>query len=195
MKEIHDWVPWFRELAGNIVKGGEAYLIKRANQVNWGKENPALLEYGDEGIDPFSFFYFLASKKTKHQREPVYNSVGDVFKIQSRLPSGIDDCYTFPLPTFNMLFHKDKVFHSDLLWRLFRQVTEDDPRVDREDFREVLGVKNVGVAKLTQTLFLINPEYFLPIDDTTKAIPALQSDIKKKIELVGMKSTCVLSTC
>ena len=190
MKEIHDWVLWFRELTKKIVEGGESYLIEKAKQVNWVKKNPALLEYGDEGIDPFSFFYFLASKNTKHQREPVYNSVADVFEIRSQLPTGIDDCYIFPLPTFNMLFHKDKVFHSDLLWRLFGQVAKEDQTVDHEDFRKVLGVKNVGVAKLTQTLFLINPEYFLPIDDTTfhlseaLSLPML-SIIKREIRQDG----------
>ena len=130
-------------MAGKIAEGGEAYLIERAKQVNWAKKNPALLEYGDEGIDPFSFIYFLASKNTKHQRETVYNSVGDVFEIRSRLPTGIDDCYIFPLPTFNMLFHKDKVFHTDLLWRLFGQVAKEDQTVEHEDFREVLGVKTL----------------------------------------------------
>ena len=177
MKEIYDWVPWFRELAGKIAEGGEAYLIEKARRVNWRNENPALLEYGDENIDPFSFFYFLASKNTKHQRESVYNSLGDVFEIQSR-----PDRYFFPVPKFNMLFHDSKVFHSDLLWRLFRQVVQDAPTVNGEDFQKVLKIKNVGVAKLTQTLFLINPEYFLPIDHTTKVIPDLQSDIERKIE-------------
>ena len=180
MKEIHDWVPWFRELAEKIAEEGKAYLVQKTKHVDW-VNDPSLLRYGDEGIDPFSFFYFLASKNTKNQRGPAYNSVGDVFEIQSRLPTGIDDCYIFPLPKFNMLFHDGKVFHSDLLWRLFRQVVRDAPTVDEEDFQKVLEIKNVGVAKLTQTLFLINPEYYLPIDDTTKAIPALQSDIKKKI--------------
>ena len=181
MKETYDWVPWIRELAGKIAEGGKADLIRKARQVKWGGEDPALLRYGDDGIDPFSFFYFLASKNTRKQRKPVYGSVRDVFEIQSRLPTGIDDCYIFPLPKFKMLFHDGKVFHSDLLWRLLRQVVKDAPTVDEEDFQRVLEIKNVGVAKLTQTLFLINPEYYLPIDDTTKLIPALQSDIKDRI--------------
>ena len=190
MEEIHDWVPWFRELARKIAKENKTYLIERAKQVSWGKENPALLQYGDNGIDPFSFFYFLASKNTKSQREPVYNSVGDVFEIQSQLPTGIDDCYIFPLPTFNMLFHDGKVFHPDLLWRLFRQVVQNAPTIDQNDFQNVLEIKNVGVAKLTQTLFLINPGSFLPVDDITfylseiLSLPVL-SIIKKEIKQDG----------
>ena len=190
MKEIHDWVPWFRELAGTILEGGEAYLIEKAKQVDWVNKKPALLEFGDKNIDPFSFFYFLASKNTKSQREPVYNSVGDVFEIQSRLPTGIDDCYIFPLPTFNMLFHDGRVFHPDLLWRLFRQVVGNEPQIVHDDFQKVLKIKGVGVAKLTQTLFLINPGYFLPVDDITfhlseaLSLPVL-SIVRKEIKQDG----------
>ena len=185
MKEIHDWVPWFRELAGKIADGVKADLIRKARQVKWGGEDPALLRYSDEGIDPFSFFYFLASKNTKHQRESVYNSVGDVFEIQSR-----PDRYVFPIPKFKMLFHDGQVFHRDLLWRLFRQVVQDAPTIKEEDFQKVLEIQNVGVAKLTQTLFLINPNYFLPIDDIifhlseALSLPGL-SIIKKKIKQDG----------
>ena len=184
MKEIHDWVPWIRKLAGEIAKGGKAGLIRKARQVKWGKD-PALLRYGDEGIDPFSFFYFLASKNTPYQWESVYNSVGDVFAIKGR-----PDRYVFPVPKFKMLFHDGQVFHRDLLWRLFRQVVQDAPTIKEEDFQKVLEIKNVGVAKLTQTLFLINPNFFLPIDDIifhlseALSLPRL-SIIKKKIKQDG----------
>ena len=183
MKEIHDWVPWIRGLTRKIVEGGKADLIRKARQVKWGGEDPALLRYGDEGIDPFSFFYFLASKNFKRKWKSVYNSVSDVFEIQSHLPDeNIAHSFNFPTPkAFKILFHNGQDFHADLLWRLFNQAAEKVPTIDQDDFQSVLEIPNVGVAKLTQTLFLINPEYFLPIDDTTKAISALQSDIKKRI--------------
>ena len=60
MKEIYSWVPWFQELRRKIAEGGETYLIEKANQVEWGGD-PLLLQHGDKGIDPFSFFSFLAS--------------------------------------------------------------------------------------------------------------------------------------
>lgn len=184
MKEIYDWVPWFRELARKIADRGEIYLIEKAKQVDWVKERPALLQYGDKNIDPFSFFYFLASKSTSKQQPPVYGSVRDVFEIQNPLPDTyIADHYTFPIPPSHVpaLFHNGRNFEPDLLWRLFNQAAYDDPIIDRDSFQKVLDIDGVGVTKLTQTLFLINPGYFLPIDDTTKAIPALQSDIEKKI--------------
>ena len=193
MKEIHDWVPWFRELTGKIAEGGEAYLIEKAKQVDWVKGKPALLEYGDEGIDPFSFIYFLASKNTTGQRKPVYNSVHKVFEIESPLPdTGIKGTYIFPSPPplVPVLFHNGTVFDPVLLWGVYRQAVRDDPNIVPDDFKKALKIKKVGVAKLTQTLFLINPGYFLPIDNSTevlrKAILDLPlSDIKKKIENGG----------
>ncbi len=167
MKEIYSWVPWFRELAGNISEGGEAYLIDRARQVEWGGK-PSLLQYGDEAIDPFSFFYFLASKATAKQLKRVYDSVGRVFEIEGPHADGdVDDSYIFPTPQFRVLFHDGKNFHRDLLWRLFSQAVADDPEIDPIDFKDVLDIKNVATAKLTQSLFLINPGYFLPVDSST----------------------------
>ena len=168
MKEIYSWVPWFRELGRKIEKGGEAYLIEKARQVEWtGDISP--LEYGDKGIDPFSFFYFLASKSTRNQLKPVYDSVSHVFGIESLLPDmDIDDYYIFPTPDprYNNFYNKNN-FESDLLWRLFRQAVKNDPEIDPDDFEKALKIDGVRVARLTQTLFLINPEYFLTADKTT----------------------------
>ncbi len=188
MKEIYDWVPWFQKLARNIAEGGEAYLIDRAKKVAWG-ENQALLQYGDAAIDPFSFFYFLASKATRYQLKPVYDSVGDVFEIKTpRADGSVDDSYTIPSSSRNWLFHGDWDFSPDLLWRLFRQAEERNPDINPQDFKNVMGIKNVAVVKLTHTLFLINPEYFQPVDNLTDelsealGLPApsdLQSGINK----------------
>ena len=168
MKEIYSWVPWFRELGRKIEEGGEAYLIEKARQVEWTGDISSP-EYGDEGIDPFSFFYFLASKNTRNQLKPVYDSVSHVFGIESLLPDmGIDDYYIFPTPDprYNN-FYNERNFESDLLWRLFRQAVKNDPEIHPDDFEKALKINGVRVARLTQTLFLINPEYFLTADKTT----------------------------
>ena len=171
MKEIYDWVLWFRELARNIAEGGEEYLIDRARHVEWG-ENPSLLQYGDEAIDPFSFFYFLASKAGTNQLKTVYDSVSHKFGIESPLADpSVDEHYIFPTPPrLNVLFRDGKNFNNDLLWRLFRQAVPVDPEIDPNKFKDVLDIKNVATPKLTQSLFLINPEYFLPVDDSYDAL-------------------------
>ncbi|MDE2890827.1 MAG: AAA family ATPase [Gemmatimonadota bacterium] len=190
MKEIYDWVPWFRELARNIAEGGEAFLIDRAKKVAWG-ENQALLQYGDAAIDPFSFFYFLASKATRHQLKPVYDSVGDVFEMKTpRADGSVDDSYTIPSSSRNWLFHGDSEFSPDMLWRLFRQAEERNPDINPRDFKSVMKIKNVAVVKLTHALFLINPEYFQPVDNLTAelsevlGLPA-PSDLRSGINRSG----------
>lgn len=177
MKEIYDWVPWFRELARNIAEEGEQYLIDKAKAVDWGRENPSLLQYGDENIDPFSFFYFLASKASKNtadQRSIVYPSVHETFNITSTQPDG-EDAYIFPTPppVALLLFHDGETFNPPLLWRLFKQVVGDNPNIVPDDFMSVLNITNVAVTKLTQALFLINAEYFLPVDFSTEVVSAI----------------------
>ena len=185
MKEIYDWVQWFPELAKKIAEGGEAYLIEKARQVEWEGNDPPLLQHGDEGIDPFSFFYFLAPKSTKNQQERVYNSVSREFEIKIPLPAmRIEDYYLFPIGYKS--FHDGTNFYSDLLWRLFREAIKDNPNIDL-DFKRALDIKEIGVAELTQTLFLINPKYFLPVDNPTEvlsealglpALDTIQEEIK-----------------
>lgn len=181
MKEIYDWVPWFRELAETIAQGGEKDLIDKAKAVDWGPGKRALLDFDNKGIDPFSFFYFLASKNTSIQRRKVYLSVHNQFHISSTLPDG-EDAYIFPTPPpmAQVLFHDGKNFDHDLLWSLFKQVVVDNRNINPNDFKKVLDIKNVAVTKLTQTLFLINPEYFLPVDDATGVVSEALLDLSSR---------------
>ncbi len=160
MKQDYIWVPWFSELAQKISKNGELYLIEKSKMVNWIKKDPALLAFEDKNIDPFSFFYFLASKNTRHQQKTVFSSVHEVFEIEEQRP----DWATIPTPSRSLLFHNGNDFHPDLLWSLFREAVDDEKILDQQNFRNVLGISGVGVSKLTQCLFLINPERFLPMD-------------------------------
>ena len=180
MKEIHDWAGWFRELGKAIRSAGEDGLITQASQVDWGGK-PELLKNGDPGIDPFSFLYSLAQKNTKRQRPRVYPSVAKCFGLEAPPDPGNDDLYTFPTPTSvaPAVFNDRNEFRPDLLWRLFRQAVENEPRIDPELFRDVLEIKFVAIVKLTHTLCLINPDYFIPAD-TLERLPANEgTDLKR----------------
>ena len=62
------------------------------------------------------------------------------------------------------VFNDRNEFRPDLLWRLFRQAVETEPQIDPKLFRDVLEIKFVAIVKLTHTLCLINPAYFVPAD-------------------------------
>ena len=188
MKHAYPWVPWFRELAEKISEGGESYLADRARRVDWGKEDHALLKYAGENgenIDPFSFFYSLAQRNSANLFDRVYGSVHEVFELSSERPSTKNEkACTFPTPSFRTTscFFNGEIndFHPEALWRLFRQAVDTnagEAKIDPQDFEEALNIKNIAVRKLTQTLFLMNPYYFLPVD-----------------RAIGVWSKCVLDT-
>ena len=173
MKELYDWVPWFTELAKCIADCEPSDLAGRARRIPWktdGSTSP-LLNYGDRHIDPFSFLYTLAANCTKKQRMRLCESVQTEFALSAPPPQDSEDAFIFPQGyPGNTLFHSGDDGNPDLLWRLFRSATQDAASVDAEHFRGALSIKQVGLHKLTQTLFLANPSEFLPLDDSTKKL-------------------------
>ena len=56
----------------------------------------------------------------------------------------------------------------ELLWRLFRSAVDSPDLVDPDTFLQALAIGNVGMPKLTQTLFLVNAHAYLPLDKSTR---------------------------
>lgn len=163
MKEIFDWVPWFQELARRIGEGGRQTLAEKAREVDWGPTDPPLLKFGDENIDPFSFFYYLAARNSQDNWKTVYRSVAEVFEKRISIDSPPEEGFYFPTGRANnTLFHGKDSGNLDLLWKLFEQAVSDSIR--SHTFEAALEIKGVGVSKLTQALFLIAPTGFLPFD-------------------------------
>ena len=176
MIEVYAWVPWFAELCRKIVDGNESDLAQRAHQVQWKADGapPALLDYGDENVDPFSFLYTLATGcRYPATRRRLHDNVNTAFGLSTTLPVESDDAFIFPqgIP-FNTLFHKEGEGDPALLWRLFRSALRSADSVDSDAFRAALAIGNVRLPKLTQTLFLINPTHYMPLDDGTRKLLA-----------------------
>lgn len=165
----YSWVPWFRELAQNIANGGAELLAENVRAVD-GLEQRGLwkhlVEYGFDHIDPFSFFYTLAAGVRAENRFQILRSTGEAFAVESDFQKAEVKAWTFPNPPANAtMFHVgDGGGDPEALWRLFLQAVKEEPIIDGLLFDQALGIKGVGMAALTQTLFLINPNYFLPAD-------------------------------
>ena len=174
MKEIYDWVPWFRELGERIAAGGEGHLVDKAKMLAWkpdGSES-ALLKYGDHNVDPLSFFYTLASQsKSRESRNRIYPSISNAFGMTGMPNLDLDDAFIFPTPPgINTLFHSGGTGDPELLWRLFRDSVSGFESVNPIDFEAALKLRKIATRKLTQVLFLVNPHEFLPIDDHSKSL-------------------------
>lgn len=160
MKKIFGWVPWFQEFARKINEGDRHTLADKARRIDWGKRNPALLKFGDENIDPFSLMYYLAAL---YDWETVYPSVAEVFDIREPIDYASKEHFYFPTPpVFAALFHDKGDGNPVLLWNLFEQAVSNS--ISSDTFEAALEIRGVGVPKLTQTLFLIDPTKFLPFD-------------------------------
>ena len=188
------WIPWFRALVRNIVDGDEDALVEKAKLVNWSpstNNKPSLLRFGDEGIDPFSFFYFLASKNNASSKnlKKIYGSIHEVFGLPEEVAGNCpksSEIIPTPPPIANLLFHFQGNFRRELLWDLFRQTAIYEPVVDEALFSKVLSIKGVGVSKLTQCLFLINPYEFHPIDKHVgKVFLEKHGNVEKNIQKRG----------
>ena len=182
MRKIYHWTEWFSELANKIAEGGEEFLIERAKQIAWKADGtePPLLRYGDENIDPFSFFYSLAQRRSSANRKLIYRSVEKVFNVKHQYPEELydsDDAFVFPTANpQNLLYYSNVQADPKLLWNLFRSAVRGLDSVDPKHFDDALELRGVRKAKLTQTLFLINSSQFLPCDGTLKTFVDLPPD-------------------
>jgi len=160
------WVPWFKELAGKIGEGGPDYLAPRAKETPWSAagQQAGLLKYGEENIDPFSFFYFLASKNDTQVWKRIHDAISEHFSIDPIRVTPEDGFYFPTPPGINALFHSQGKGKPELLWRLFRGAVQGLDAILEEDFESALAIKGTKIPKLTQALFLINPDKFLPCD-------------------------------
>ena len=171
MKEIYSWVAWFSELSGRIANNGPDFLVERASRIPWkeGSDDAAVLRYGDDNIDPFSFVYSLAAHH--HARRRVYARVAEEFALTSEIPLETDEAFIFPTPPLvTALFHDRGKGNPALLGRLFGSAVAGIDSVSGADFEQAQQIGGVAAAKLTQALFLINGREFLPYDDATQAL-------------------------
>ena len=193
MKEMYAWTYWFNWLTDALNETEETRLTEIVKEFGWVQDKPSSLkpEYGGKNIDPFSFLYFLASKNTtEEQRKTEYAKVQRQFSAVGKrdYPDATEkNQFIFPTPPpQNTLFHRGDSGNPELFWKIFKKLKrifkeleknsqalktenfpEDFTKDFTKDFKVALEVKGVGVAKLTQCLFLINPWCFLPIDEQT----------------------------
>jgi hypothetical protein len=167
MKELFQWVPWFRELAEAVGAGRREGLVEAAKNIDWAGGQPIVLKQGEELADPLTFFYHLAAIAKSKRRETVYPGVAEAFGLESDLDYSLDDGFFLPTPDPRFVMFENSE-DPQLFWKMFDRARDLDGTsygTDSSDiFAKTLQTKGIGVPKLTQVLFLINPKAFLPFD-------------------------------
>ncbi|MCY4559738.1 MAG: AAA family ATPase [Chloroflexi bacterium] len=159
MKEMFDWVPWFNELASKIAGGGRKYLDDRAKEVNWQGGSPLT---NVDVLNPLLFITVVANESQKAEsRERVFASLAEVFEIRPLQTAVSRDVWHFPHSL--RLFQYDNPAdpaNQDAAWQLLRGAVSGS--LDAETFESAIDcLRNIGWAKLTTMLFLIDATSYL----------------------------------
>lgn len=173
MEEKFTWV----ETHKGIV---ELFLKTRRN-----KQNELIQLLKDVGInvndnithlDPFTFFCYIYKhgddNRLKYLQQ-VVNNINQRFELNISYPNN-----TNGLPSVNAtsvhLFDKEDDVNN--LWIFFEKINSQG-EINDDFFTNILNIRNIGKAKLTQVMFYVNPEKYLPIDAQTIPYLILENEI------------------
>lgn len=116
-------------------------------------------------IDPFTFFCYIYKYGTK-RRLGYLQKIAETLNIkipqgESGIPSAqAQKVWLFPYE------YERKNNEVKRLWSFFHKAISNT--ISENDFQDVLQIRSTGKTKLTEALFYINPEKYLPINGPTK---------------------------
>ena len=116
-------------------------------------------------IDPFTFFCYIYKYGTK-RRLGYLQKIAETLNLkipqgESGIPSAqAQKVWLFPYE------YERKNDEVKRLWSFFHQAISNT--ISEKSFQDVLQIRSTGKTKLTEALFYINPEKYLPINGPTK---------------------------
>lgn len=182
---MYHWVAWHRELARKIAERGRDDLVEKIRQVA-DKVPERALDPARLGKDPLSFFGFL--RNSQSESNAVCEAVQKVFRLPKlRVPKLRDIIFpsVSPLRSSQGTIFPDVENDDNSLWRLFKQAAKDNPDIRQEYWKNALDIDGVEVGPLTQALFLVNPNFFLPVDFAVDVCFSEEWRDKKEKEIKG----------
>jgi len=128
-------------------------------------ENPKGNRFELEEIDPFSFFCFIH----KYGEERTLKILQDIAKILKLTApedvAGIPSAQAQKVMMFPFKHHRNEN-EIENLWRFFYSALDDS--ITDEQFENILKQYGVGPVKITEALFYIDPDRFMPINGPVK---------------------------
>ncbi len=116
-------------------------------------------------IDPFTFFCYIY-KYGPTRRLGYLQKIAETLNISiPQGESGIPSAQAQKVWLFPYEFER-KNNEVKRLWSFFHKAISNT--ISENDFQDVLQIRSTGKTKLTEALFYINPEKYLPINGPTK---------------------------
>lgn len=168
----YSWVPYMLELRQKLLpyETQQPALVEMLRQagVEGGlvDEDPSGKKFPLVEIDPFTFVAQI-NKHALQNRLRIMERLKEELGIVAAVPQDFDG-----VPRANAISSWFFRYASDRkpgdipqLWDFYRSVIES--RVTEDGFQKTLALPYTGKAKLTQAMFWVNPEHYLPIDSQT----------------------------
>ena len=191
---LYDWVPFFKEIAGKLAEVGRKPQRERDELIEQMArrvfdENHRIFSYPP--IDPFSFIYTLASKNKGKAADYFRDHIKKGLGLDADTPT--DWHFPAPSPVRTFFFMDSKKTDPEqisresvnYLWSIFIKTISAEGLTNQE-FSKCLQREGIGLANLSQTLFLIDPERYLPLDENSSL--SLLAIFRPELELKNIKN-------
>jgi len=159
-KEIVQWLRGMRDHQLDLIAELEKAGVEGFNDQEANGQTIKLDE-----IDPFSFFFYIYKYGAKRRLQILQNIAK---RLNLTIPVDADG-----IPSTNALsvrvFPYKATRHNDeinRLWDFFFKAIKHN--LADEDFLDVLSIDGLGIPKLTEALFMVDPTYYLCVDGQTR---------------------------
>jgi len=116
-------------------------------------------------IDPFTFYCYIYKYGTKRRLKYLQDIATNLNIEKPSGESGIPSAQAQKVWLFPYKYERNNNEVSRL-WHLFNKELKGE--ITDQDFSDALLIRSTGKTKLTEALFYINPEKYLPINGPTK---------------------------
>ncbi len=123
-------------------------------------------------LDPFTFFCYIYKYGTKRRLKCLQDIAAKLKIEQPSGESGIPSAQAQKVWLFPYKYERNNN-EVGRLWDLFKKELKD--QINDQDFADILEIRSVGKTKLTEALFYVNPEKYLPINGPT--IPYIKEEL------------------
>ena len=170
---VTTWQPFFHDLAHKLLEyeDRQPELVQLLRDAGVSVQN-------DEGepltvLDPFSFFSLILKHTSFKSVQPILVAVRSGLDLQAELPTDLMGVpWSNPMNAWFFAYRSNRQ-PDDLrvLWALARQAVQG--QLEPDTFAAALRIRQVKLAKLTQGLFWLNPQAFLPLNSVN--VPYLEA--------------------
>jgi 5-methylcytosine-specific restriction protein B len=123
-------------------------------------------------IDPFTFFASFNRTNSVSGRQAILRKIKEAWQLTAAVPEDFDGIPIISAQNswaFSYLGNR-KPNDIPTLWRTAKEGVGKDWRAfDRDLFNKALNVRQMGLSRLTMSLFWLNPRGFLSFDQNTEA--------------------------